>query len=756
MADPIAGVPGYFAFDPDLLVQTTGQEDWSPEKWAQDYEQTLSRLRASLSVRDPWIILSGSTWRFIVEMSEHLGQTPVPESGRLPAIEQADIELLQALALAAPVFKNGPSSPGSHVRCWEQATRLTAGFIRKQAEGASGETRVRVIRRARLQTLYYRNLFDRPDCETVVGAILSRCDALAEARLGFALSALFRAMVGVFDAVMARVEIFRGWLRRLWTGDEDDVFKAIAFFRGAWPSAEAVWRRAPATWPDLETLRYAAFQMAEQAKPWAFVLTREALADFAEPQIVEALFGLALEPGALVEQNTEHFHLNNPIWSRPYIALDSDRLFAPLAQLVFSFPFAIVEGVIKGQPDLEAAYEKARSDELEAQIEAALGRAMPEASVHSSVMWKDDLTGKTYENDVVAVIGNLLLVFEAKSGRIKDAARRGGLASLETNFKELFVEPGVQGWRLQDYLNRHGPAARLWRKSDGTPIDLGLDTPKIVCRFSICIEHFAGLTSARHHLKALGLVADDEAWAPVLTLGELLMIEQLLDSQLSFIHYLSRRAGLEDQIDFDGDEQDLLSLYLTNGLYLTPEELDGRTLMFLNADTPVRGPRAPRSGRTRGEVHGVSLSPFWKATIAELARNPSNRHRFDLCCVILNQHPGGLADMERQIRRWRRSAGRSDQDVVFLDYKVAGRTFLLVARLLKRQPDPDAWHEDARDLARSLLTDGDQADVAVFAIVRNSRQHTFDGYSFFRVSRKAKPSRLVGAPLKSFDRESRP
>jgi hypothetical protein len=77
-------------------------------------------------------------------------------------------------------------------------------------------------------------------------------------------------------------------------------------------------------------------------------------------------------------------------------------------------------------------------------------------------MWRDDATRTLYENDVVALIGNTIFLFEAKSGRLDDVARRGGELSLMRNFRQLFVEPGEQARRLENYLSAKGRLASLW------------------------------------------------------------------------------------------------------------------------------------------------------------------------------------------------------------------------------------------------------------------------------------------------------
>ena len=61
---------------------------------------------------------------------------------------------------------------------------------------------------------------------------------------------------------------------------------------------------------------------------------------------------------------------------------------------------------------------------------------------------------------------------------------------------------------VESYLNTKGKDAHLWVKNTEEAVHLDLDKPKIVHKFSICIEHFAALTSAKHNLKVLGAIKD--------------------------------------------------------------------------------------------------------------------------------------------------------------------------------------------------------------------------------------------------------
>lgn len=480
----------------------------------------------------------------------------------------------------------------------------------------------------------------------------------------------------------------------------------------------------------------AAFQMSEFAHPWIYTLTRTDLDAAFSPPIVEVLCSLAIRPSSLSEINPEHIYLNNPIWRRPYVLLDDGNLFAPLPHLIVSFPFVILESLMEGHRTLESAYESARSDYLEEAITSLVTIAMPSASVYRGVAWDDPDTGQVWENDVVAVVGNFIFIFEAKSGRIKDAARRGGSLSLRKNFNELFVQPGVQSGRLQNYLDTRQKSARLRLKATGQPIDLNLDKPKVVFTFSICIEHFASLTSARHYLKELGLVSEQTPWAPVLSLGDLHMIVRFLDSEVSLIHYLTRRATLEQILDFEGDEQDILSAYLTNGLWANQEALDGRRIVFFASDSLVRRPKTSRADRTVVELHGISLSPLWEAVLRELYRDDAQRHRFDIINVILNQMPPQLAELERKIRRFRRGVPSPEGDVSYVTFPIGSKVFALAIHLLKKLPDRQEWHEMGRNVAADLMPEAGSVECAVFLFVRRSRHTTFDGASFYRFIRQ--------------------
>ena len=101
---------------------------------------------------------------------------------------------------------------------------------------------------------------------------------------------------------------------------------------------------------------------------------------------------------------------------------------------------------------MKERYSNTRAQYLEEAIEKLLRSALPHASIFRGVAWTDD-DGKEYENDVVAMLGNTIFLFEAKSGRISDSYGAAAMPALIRNFRELFVEPGEQAWRLEETIS---------------------------------------------------------------------------------------------------------------------------------------------------------------------------------------------------------------------------------------------------------------------------------------------------------------
>ncbi|MFK4056866.1 hypothetical protein [Brevundimonas sp. NPDC046655] len=736
------GLPGYESIELPQAEGHEGTEGWTAEQWQAEFIRTQDQLVRMMVIRDPYIMIARSAVRLLSEMGK-----PEELHPKLAPLEQPFVEFLQALLLINDQPTRAvPTSPGNFERLWRLIARNYGGFTKRRIDRSDESAAQRAaIRQAQLQTLHYRNLFNRDDCERTMAELLARIDKQSNAALGYMLSDFYRAAVRLSDLTIERFDAYHSQIRALLTtNSRDEILACIRFACERSPVVARAWRDRADLFPDLEDLRSAGLQVMELGFPWAFTLPKKTIEAEFPSEMVDVFYKLSIRPGELAGRLIDHVYLDNPIWRKPYVRLPDDDLFIPLPQLIYSFPFAIVEGLIGENAALKIAYEDARAGYLEDTTEALVRTGLPSATVHRSVVWNDPEDGKEWENDVVALVGNFIFVFEAKSGRINPVARRGGIKSLTTNFEELFIEPGRQAGRLQRYLNTKGSEGRLRLKSTGQPIDLNMDKPKVVFSFSVCIEHFAALTSAKTYLKNLDLVTDDLMWSPVLSLGELYMIVKFLDSEVSLVHYLTRRSTLEQVIDFHGDEQDLLSAYLANGLWIDGDALEGQKVVFFKSDAAVRKQKNSRADRTFVELHGVPLSPLWQEIVEEVYRDHGQRHRFDIINTILNQNPSALREIEKRVRRYRRGMPHKGEDTFVVKYPVGRKTFTVAVHLEPRLTDPEEFQSFGRNLTLELLEEDGGVECATFLFVRKPGVRTFIAGSFYRYLTRAS---IAGSPI---------
>ena len=714
----------------------------TPEQWRCIFNESLQSIRAFLAAHDNLEIVAKCVHQAMVGATKKKENPRWAEGEYEPwmLIEPAELEVVQALALMQlSPRKQIPASPASMQRLLPEIPKCSYAFSRMQPlRYPDDPEREQLISKVRIQTMFHRNLFVKEDCETVVRSIFQLIDDLTITELGFAFSEMFSALVALARKIERRLnEYFDRAREGLTAESEAEALNSIEFFRTISPVARRAWAKCKKQSTTLEDLRLGAFQLSELCHAWPYMLDKAELRSVFGAAAVAFFERISLRPGELASANPEHFFMNNPVWRRPFVALDERTLYLPLPSLFYGFPFHILEQFLVGRPALEQAYSDARAKFLEEMIATHVATGMPNARTYQKILWRDDVTGTLYENDVVALIGNTIFVFEAKSGRLDDVARRGGERSLVRNFKDLFVEPGKQARRLEEYLNTKGKNARLWIKGTCDTVHLDLDKPKVVHKFSICIEHFAALTSAKHNLKVLGAIKDENAWAPVLSLGELMLIWRYLDTEVSFFHYLTRRATLEELVDFEGDEQDILSLYLINGLCIDPAKVQGRRLSFLNVDGPVRTGKTPRHERTEFEIFGIPLSYYWRSTLKEIYRDADLHHRFDIIQIVLNQDPYVLAGIEKHVQKWKRGlVSEKKGDLLFARNTIGSRVFVLAYHLTKWSMTAEEWSERARSIAcDAAAAIFEASDCAVILRVRKSREDTYDGLSFHRLQR---------------------
>ncbi len=717
----VAAIPGY-----GVVEFTDMQADTFDGDPAEELDATSRRLVEALRARHVVAVLAKTGEQLLREM---VPGTIGPGASQL---EQVHVELLQAFALSAGTGRAVPASPNSTVRLWTLLRSNLGAYLASTDPGPDADADAVLSRRVRTRTIFYRNFLSGGDAMDVVPSLLQHMDDASERGLGYRLSDVARAMFALFAEIGKRFDDRIERETRLFEQDGGDAAVAEAVTGDVW--GERLWRPVAHCPLPPEGRAWAGFQVAEMLCASLFTFTRVDLEARFGVVVAEALFACSLELGSLSRDELSGIYLGNPVWERPFIRLDQDRLFLPLPALMVSFPFTMVERLMGDDAKLDRAYAQARAHYLERDVERIVRKSLPSARVHVGVKWTDPDSGRTYEHDVVAIAGMHVLIFEAKSGKLPPAARRGAPLRLRSSFRKLFVEPGIQASRLEALLAGRRHDVALVDK-DGVTVEIETAGPSVVQKFGICIEQFSSVTSSRRLFREMGLLSEDQDWAPILTLGELRMISDRLDTEISFLHYLTRRMSADDVFDFVGDEQDLLSMYLTNGFGLDSSGLEGRQVSFFQADAAVRGHPTPRADRGEFETHGVRLPPLWHL-IGKEVYTASDRHRFDILITLLNQNSGALAGMGKHIQRWRAGGGVGKGSTISSRSAIGDRVFVVAVHMAKEWPfDETEWIQQARFIASELAANLGATDCVVLLKTRRSKSPTFDAISFFRFPR---------------------
>lgn len=154
-------------------------------------------------------------------------------------------------------------------------------------------------------------------------------------------------------------------------------------------------------------------------------LDGSALPGFSPGAVREIANRLALTPGDLLDRPLSYLHLDNPVRAHPFVNLRGRHYcFSPS-----SIPDSqgdILELLLAGSTgDIRKRIGKARNDALEAMTAETLCRMFPDAEVHRNVYWIDPRDGKRYETDIIVIVEDVVMIFEAKGVMVSPQSRRG-------------------------------------------------------------------------------------------------------------------------------------------------------------------------------------------------------------------------------------------------------------------------------------------------------------------------------------------
>ena len=211
------------------------------------------------------------------------------------------------------------------------------------------------------------------------------------------------------------------------------------------------------------------FSISELATVSSGRLTREGLE--------RLMASLSYRFGDLRDTPVEHLTLGNPVWTRPFIALEDGTYFCPLPSMGLSHLLDLVRKLVVGdEDDAEQVEEESeqsrrwsvtRSTFLEQRTYEILAQAFPSAAIYPNSKYDDPPVGVDLENDHAVILDDVVLAVEAKSHRASAAAWRGAPGGMRRSFERMVLEAATQSVNFVNYLLRTKGPRPFWRKGGG-------------------------------------------------------------------------------------------------------------------------------------------------------------------------------------------------------------------------------------------------------------------------------------------------
>ncbi|WP_116644808.1 hypothetical protein [Salinivibrio sp. HTSP] len=486
-------------------------------------------------------------------------------------IEQAHLEILQALALKVPEENVGfyPPTPEVIEEIIDKVKELSTAFTfsRMSEDGLNlspEDGAINLIQeKLRGHTQMVRNWGFHSQVKTISRELYSGFDGMLTKELGFSVSNI----LDVFESLTITME-----------SKLSNHFESIAKVRRSKKPKEIVieYHKLIGKGEEEAEAFLKEFNVASLTEENAFSLCLAHydlripdiyLIDFQElsktvgldEKVVRSIVDyFSLKIGDLHKQNELFFFLSNPAWNKPIIR-SGDEFYSILPQLFFSFVFVVMDDIIE-MFDKDGLHKR-RATYLESKIEEIVKRRFPDSKVVSGVKW---VKGESqFETDLIAFIDSHAIIIEAKSQKISKPALRGAPARIRRHLEEILIEPSVQSHRLELKINElKSGSGSIEDFVDDLPVDI-YEINKVI-RVSVSLEDFATLQSNLRLFDATGWVPDDFAPCPSMNLGDFEILFDLLEHPVQIVHYLLRRAEIENTYQFIGDELDFMGLYISN------------------------------------------------------------------------------------------------------------------------------------------------------------------------------------------------
>ncbi len=252
-----------------------------------------------------------------------------------------------------------------------------------------------------------------------------------------------------------------------------------------------------------------------------------------------------------------------------------------------------------------------RDNYIEQKAMLLFEKFLPHVKLYHSLDYNIDENGvpKKPELDILGVGKDALYIIEVKAGELNKKHRRGALLGLKQRLRETVDEGSYQCYRAEQFIiNNLTPEFSYVEDNKRKTLAIDKTVDYKIYKISVTYEHLSTVSVNLKYLVESGVLSDSYKWTWIVSLFDLMIFADLIESEEDFKEYMNYRLALYERKDVEfNDEIDILGFFFNNGFPLR-EERDNETIFMVNymddidayyTKKDVGFPRAPKPTRKR-------------------------------------------------------------------------------------------------------------------------------------------------------------
>jgi len=265
------------------------------------------------------------------------------------------------------------------------------------------------------------------------------------------------------------------------------------------------------------------------------------------------------------------------------INLSFRNIFDITANLLQSTDAVYYEQKFKGN-----ASSTSRDNYIELKAKQLFEKFLPTVQFYHSLDYNivEDGIAKKPELDILGVSNDTLYIIEVKAGELNKKHRRGAILGLKDRLKETVNEGSYQCYRAEKFISDN--ATPEFTYVDGNQRrTLTIDKSKNyqTVKISVTYEHLSTVSVNLKYLIESGVLSAAYKWTWIVSLYDLMVFADLIESEADFKEYLENRLGLYERNDIEvHDEIDILGYFFENLFPLKAEKENEKIFMFSYKD----------------------------------------------------------------------------------------------------------------------------------------------------------------------------